>query len=201
MELTQLNREDKKSMDPFDKDKNRRKKNPFDIFNMDDDYIRDLFEDDNLMDDLKRMTEEMMKMFQNAQPGKPFVHGFKINFDQNGKPKIQDFGNKPINSPEGNLKISEEREPLTDIIEGDDDVAVTVEIPGVEKNDIDLNVLQDLLEINVGTPQRKYHKTINLPCDVKPKTTKATYKNGILDIVIKRKEKKKDGEGYRVNIK
>jgi HSP20 family protein len=89
---------------------------------------------------------------------------------------------------------------LTDIIEGDDDVAVTVEIPGVEKNDIDLNITRDILEIKVDTHQRKYHKKLELPCDVIPKTTKATYKNGILDIVIKRKEKKRPGSGYKVNI-
>jgi HSP20 family protein len=52
----------------------------------------------------------------------------------------------------------------------------------------------------VDTPQRKYHKKMEFPCDVIPKTTKATYKNGILDIVIKRKEKKKPGSGYKVNI-
>jgi HSP20 family molecular chaperone IbpA len=41
---------------------------------------------------------------------------------------------------------------------------------------------------------------VDIPCNVKPKTTKATYKNGILDVVVKRKGKKKPGEGYRVNI-
>ena len=36
----------------------------------------------------------------------------------------------------------------------------------------------------------KYHELLNLPCDVKPKTMKATYKNGVLDVVVKRKKKK-----------
>ena len=186
-------------MDPFD-DKNRRKRNPFDDFGIDEDFFKDLFNDDRIMDDIRRMTEEMMRMFTNAKPGKPIVHGYKIHFGPDGKPRIEDFGNRHITSPEGKPLISEEREPLTDIIESDEDVAVTIEIPGVEKDDIDLNVLSDTIEITVDTPQRKYHKTVDLPCDVLPKTTKATYKNGVLDIVIKRKEKKKDGEGYRVNI-
>jgi len=160
-----------------DRDRRRRRRNPFDIFGFDDDFIRDLLDDDRVMDDFRRMAEEMMKMFSGAQPGKPIVHGFKIRFDSDGRPKIEDFGNKHIKSPNGEPLISEEREPLTDIIEGDDDVAVTVEIPGVEKNDVDLNVTGDTLEIKV-----------------------ATYKNGILDIVIKRKEKKKPGSGYKVNI-
>jgi len=190
-------------MDDYDeepRDRRRRRKNPFDMFGFDDDFIRDMLSDERIMDDIKRMTEEMMKMFNNAQPGKSVVHGYKIHVGPDGKPRIEDFGNRPIKSPSGESQISDEREPLTDIIEGDDDVAVTVEMPGVEKNDIDLNVEGDTIDIKVDTPNRKYHKTLNLPCDVLPKTTKATYKNGILDIVIKRKEKKKPGTGYKVNI-
>ena len=190
-------------MDPFDEEDNnkrRRRRNPFDMFGFDEDFIRDLLSDESVMDDIKRMTEEMMKMFSNAQPGKPYVHGFKINIGPDGKPHIEDFGNKQMKSPDGGSVISEEREPLTDIIEGDEDVAVTVEIPGVERKDIDLNVTGDTLEIKVDAQNRKYQKTVELPCDVRPKTTKATYKNGVLDVVIKRKEKKKPGEGYRVNV-
>jgi len=187
-------------MDDEYRDRRRRRRNPFDIFGFDEDFIRDIFEDERIMDDIRRMTEELMRMFTNAQPGKPIVHGFKIHIGPDGKPRIEDFGNRPIRTPDGEPQISEEREPLTDIIEGDDDVAVTVELPGVEKEDIDLNVTKDTLEIKVDTPRRKYHKIVDLPCDVVPKTTKATYKNGVLDIVIKRKEKKKPGEGYRVNI-
>jgi len=190
-------------MDPFDdneENNRRRRRNPFDNFGFDDDFFKEIFNDDRVMDDIKRMTEEMMKMFSNAQPGKPFVHGFKVQLGPDGKPRIQDFGNKSIKSPNGQPTVSDEREPLTDIIEGDNDVAVTVEMPGVEKNDIDLNVTNDTLQIKVNTPQRKYHKNLELPCDVLPKTTKATYKNGILDVVIKRKNKKKPGDSYKVNI-
>jgi HSP20 family protein len=174
-------------MDEFDenRDRMRRRRNPFDIFGFDEDFINDLFNDERIMEDMRRMTEDMMKMFSNAQPGKP---------------KIEDFGNKRTQTPTGDQIISDEREPLTDIIEGDDDVAITVEIPGVEKEDIKLNVTPDNLEIRVDTEKRKYHKILDLPCDVKPKTTKATYKNGILDIVLKRREKKKQGESYHVNI-
>ena len=190
-------------MDPFDEEdrnRRRRRRDPFDMFGFDDDFIKDLFNDEHLMEDIKRMTEEMMRAFSSARPDRPIVHGFKIQFGPDGKPRIEDFGNKSIKSPDGESIVSEEREPLTDIIEGDNDVAVTVEIPGVEKNDIDMYVTGDSLEIKVDAPQRKYHKRLDLPCDVIPKTTKATYKNGVLDITIKRKEKKKPGEGYHVNI-
>jgi HSP20 family protein len=188
-------------MDPFEKDHNRRKKNPFDDFGIDEDFFKELFGNDKIRDDIQKMTEEMMKMFSNAESGKPFVRGFNVQFGPDGKPRIEDFGNRSIKSPDGEPAISEEREPLTDIIEGDGEVSVTVEIPGVEKEDINLNVTGDALEITVDNPKRKYHKRLDLPCDVKPKTTKATYKNGILDVVITRKDKKRPGEGYRINVK
>jgi len=187
-------------MDPFDKDKRRRKKNPFDNFG-DDDFFKDIFNDDRIMDDIRKMAEEMMKMFSNAQPGKSFVHGYKINFGPDGKPRIEDFGNRPLRTKTGDSVISEERKPLTDIIEGENDVAITVEIPGVEKNDIDLKVKEGSLQIKVDAPNRKYHKVVDLPCNVKPESTKATYKNGILDVVLEKKEKSKSNSGYKVNIR
>ena len=187
-------------MDPFENDKNRRKrKNPFDFIDEDEfekifDEVQKMFESTNF----KEMIEEMFR--GGFTPNKKFVHGFSLNIGPDGKPKIQEFGNRPHKTPTGHPTISEEREPLTDIIEGDNDVAVTVEMPGVEKSDIDLNVTKDAIDISVDTTKRKYHKKLDLPCDVLPKTTKATYKNGILDVVIKRKEKKKPGTGYKVNI-
>jgi HSP20 family protein len=196
-------------MDPFDDENHEKKKNPRDPFRGDEDIFRDIFNDDKIrdifnnnkiMDDIKKMTEEMMKMFTNAQPGKPIVHGYKIEFGPDGKPQIEDFGNRSVRSPEGVPTISDEIEPLTDIIEGENDVAITVEIPGVEKEDINLIATEDSLEIKVDSPKRKYHKRIDLPCNVKTKSTKATYKNGILDIVLDKKDKRKDHGGYKVSI-
>jgi len=196
-------------MDPFDDENHEKKKNPNDPFRGDDDIfrdifndnrIRDIFNDDKVMDDIKKMAEEMMKMFTNVQPGKPIVHGYKIEFGPDGKPQIEDFGNRSVRSPEGVPTISDEIEPLTDIIEGENDVAITVEIPGVEREDINLVATEDTLDIKVDSPKRKYHKRIDLPCNVKTKSTKATYKNGILDIVLDKKEKKKDQGGFKVSI-
>ena len=93
-----------------------------------------------------------------------------------------------------------DRELLTDLIECDDSVSVTIELPGVEKNDIELRATPDSLTIKVDTPNRKYNKEFSLPCEVKPDKIKATYKNGILDITIKRK-KSKEKKGKRIDIK
>ncbi|HDO19558.1 MAG TPA: Hsp20/alpha crystallin family protein [Thermoplasmatales archaeon] len=184
-------------MNSFRRD--RRKRNPFRPFGIDDDFFERFF-DERLMEDIEKMAEELFRMLSNAQPGKPIVRGFKLTIGPDGRPKLEEFGHRAIETPDGEAVVSEEREPLTDIIEGDEEVAITVELPGVEKEDIDLEVTEDTLEIKVNNSNRKYHKLIDLPCKVKPKTTKATYKNGVLDIVIKRKEKKREGEAYHVSI-
>ena len=186
-------------MDPFDEDKNRRRKNPFDFIGDDEferifDEMQKMFENINLKD----LMDDMLR--NGIEPNKRFIRGFSVNIGPDGKPKIQEFGNRPIRSPKGTSTISDEREPLTDIIEGDSDIAITIEIPGVEKDNIDLNVTEETLEIKVDAPERKYHKVVNLPNKVKTKSTKATYKNGILDIVLDKKDKEKGGSGYKVSI-
>jgi HSP20 family protein len=182
-------------MYPFDNDRNKRNKDPFDFFGFDDDF-------DRIFRNMERMWESAFKdlNFDEIEPGKSFVHGFNIRIGPDGKPKIEEFGNRPKKIDEGKTIVPEEREPLTDIIEGDDDISITVEIPGVNKEEIDLNINDLSLEINVNSPNRKYHKSIDLPCSVIPKKSKATYKNGILDINIKRKDKKKDNKGYHVSV-
>jgi HSP20 family protein len=184
-------------MDPFDK--NKKRKNPFDF--IDDDEFERIFDDVQKMfesNNFRKLFEDMMR--EGFDPNKSFVRGLSFRVGPDGKPRIQEFGNRPTKTAKGNAIISEEREPLTDIIEGEDDVAITIEIPGVEKEDIDLNVKEYELEINVDTPHHKYHKKLDLPCKVKPKSTKATYKNGIIDIVLEKKDKKKNGTGHKVSI-
>ncbi|MEM0493342.1 MAG: archaeal heat shock protein Hsp20 [Candidatus Thermoplasmatota archaeon] len=183
-------------MDFFNDDnyeeRRRRRKKPFDFFDIDDDidYI------------FKEMETIFNRLFKNLdynwiKPGTSFIHGYQIHIGPDGKPHITEFGNKTLKKSDGENILSDEREPLTEVIEGDEEVTVTIELPGVNKEDIDLRVTNRSLEIKVDTNQRKYHKKLDFNCDIIPNTTKATYKNGILDVTVKRKEK---SEGHRVTI-
>ncbi len=176
-------------------DERKKRRSPFDLFDSDEEFKR-------MFQEMERMMQRAFQNFpfDNMQPGKSFVHGFNIHIGPNGKPRIREFGNRSLKSSDGKREISEQREPLTDIIEGKDDVAVTIEIPGVEKQDINLTTNEDTLEVEVDSFERKYHRVIDLPCDVQPPTTKATYKNGVLDVVIKRKKKKSSDDGFHVTI-
>jgi HSP20 family protein len=181
----------------MDEDRERRRRRlPFDLF--DDEEFERIFEEVQRMfgsTSFRSLIEDLLR----EGSDKRFIRGFSINIGPDGKPKIQEFGTCSKKLPTGESVISEEREPLTDIIEGDEEVAITLEIPGVEKEDIDVVVKENTVEIKVEGPL-KYHKVVDLPCEVKPTSTKATYKNGILDIVLEKKEKEKEREGFRVNI-
>lgn len=144
----------------------------------------------------RRMEKTLEEMMRNREfvSEKPFVYGFTMRTGTNGKPQIREFGNT---TPQQVDQKIPEREPLTDIIEKEDSIAVTLEIPGVEKDDIDLSVAEDYLTINVDAMNRKYFKELPLPSKIVPNDVKATYKNGVLDIVMSKGKGKK---GKKVNI-
>jgi HSP20 family protein len=97
--------------------------------------------------------------------------------------------------------ITEEsiREPLVDVIESDDKISVTAEVPGVKKEDIDLEIVdKNKLIIRVDNPDRKYYKEVELPAEVDEKSAKATYQNGVLDIELKKLKPKKKGKKIQI---
>lgn len=163
---------------------------------------------DEIFEEMERRMEENMRGFgdmdwEKMEPSKnSFVQGFSVRIGPDGKPVVSTFGNRPVvEEKKGKKVISEEREPLVDVIEGKDTITVIAEVPGVSKDDIKLTEKEDRLEISVDTPSRKYHKVIRLPCDVRPMSTKASYKNGVLEVVLERMEKKRDeGSGKRIKI-
>jgi HSP20 family protein len=129
----------------------------------------------------------------------PFVYGYSMKIGPDGKPEVQEFGNvKPsLRGP----KVKEEREPLVDVIQTDGEVHVVAELPGVEKEDIQLHATDDELTICVDAPQRKYYKEIALPAKVRVNEAKSVYKNGVLEVTLPKitDEKKPKGEPLSID--
>lgn len=150
--------------------------------------------------------QDAMRAAERTKPGEPFVYGFKLRVGSDGKPQFESFGNtQVVQSGEGTGEPTVQvgsREPLTDVVEGEGEIAVTIELPGVEKEDISLHVAEDRVTIRAGEGpegRTRYAKEIRLPGKVVPKTAEATYKNGILDITIQRASP--GSSGTRVPIK
>ncbi len=134
----------------------------------------------------------------------PFVYGYSMRVGPDGKPQITEFGNiKPELGPRGGrprLDVKGEREPLVDVTTSNGEVKVIAELPGVEKTDIKLNVTEDTLTISVENPNRKYFKEVDLPVKVDPLKAKSSYKNGILEVSLPKRERgESKGESVRVD--
>jgi HSP20 family protein len=173
-------------------------------------------------EDLDRMMEEMEKILENefktftakiprdyvkerklpdgstVREWGPFVYGYSVKIGPDGKPRIREFGNvKPsLTGP----KVKEEREPLVDIVETDGEIHVVAELPGVDKEEIQLHGTEDSLTISVDNPQRKYFKEVRLPAKVKVKEARTAYKNGVLEVTFPKADSEKKPKGEPINI-
>ncbi|HZB74206.1 MAG TPA: archaeal heat shock protein Hsp20 [Nitrososphaeraceae archaeon] len=131
----------------------------------------------------------------------PIVYGYSVKIGQDGKPIVRKFGNVD-SSPGflgGGLTVKEQREPLLDIITGSEDITIVAELPGVNKEDLQLKADNKSLTLESVAGERQYQKKIDLPDEIEPNTSKSTYKNRILEVSFKRKSKNEDN-GVTISI-
>jgi HSP20 family protein len=181
-----------------------------------DDVFRGLEEmqremDKELEDMKKNLPKDLVREYQTPEGGKvqevgPLVYGYSMTIGPDGKPKVREFGN--VKRPAGfgfgfgssKPKIVGEIEPLIDVATTDKEVKVIVEIPGVAKDKIKIDVYDSTVEVKSEDPQRKYHKIIDLPLDANIETAKSKYINGILEITFdKKKETKPKGKQIKID--
>jgi len=170
---------------------------------------------DRMFREMEKMMEEEFKNFTEKVPkdyvkerklpdGRtvkemgPFVYGYSMKIGPDGKPEIRQFGNikKSLKGPQ----VKNEREPLVDLVETNDEVRVVAELPGVEKTDIKLHGTEDSLTVSVNTTQTKYYKEVTLPTKVKVKEAKSFYKNGVLEVVFPKAEASTTPKGEPIDI-
>jgi len=108
------------------------------------------------------------------------------------------------------------RYPLSDLKETDKELIASIEIPGVDKKEIQLQITENNLEVKVEKraetkiekkgylkAERSYkgfYRSIFLPSRVIPEQTKASYKDGVLEVVMPKAEKKKIEKTRRIEV-
>jgi HSP20 family protein len=112
------------------------------------------------------------------------VYGFKISTMGGGKPIIETFGN--VKDTAGGPVVEEVREPIVDVFDEKDQILVIVELPGVTREKIKVDINGDILNLSTSDKERRYAKEILLPHKVNADTVKTSYKNGILKITLEK---------------
>ncbi|WP_406657870.1 archaeal heat shock protein Hsp20 [Methanolobus sp. ZRKC2] len=155
----------------------------------------DKFPDDEDFKDIEDIIEHMMEKFGldlDDISKQPFVYGFSVSKRPGEEPEIRKFGDTPdyeddMFSGRQQVRI-EQRNPLIDIFEIEGQVHVVAELPGIDKDDIEVNATESSMELKASNDELDYFEDIDLPVTVDPDTAQASYRNGVLEIVLEIKD-------------
>ena len=83
--------------------------------------------------------------------------------------------------------------------ERDNDIVFTIDMPGVEKKDIDINVEEHSITVKAEKEgERKYNYSRKFKPIVDIDSAKATFKNGVLDITLTKAEEIPKGKSVKI---
>lgn len=77
-------------------------------------------------------------------------------------------------------------EPLIDVLEEKNEIIIVAEFAGFKRESLKIHVKNQQLTLSAEALDRKYHKSLNLPKRVIPSNVRTTYKNGVLEIRLKK---------------
>lgn len=153
--------------------------------------------DESFFEEFRRMKNEMDQLFNYGMAS--------------GHPPLLEESKK-TSSKDPSLY----RRPLTDIMETESAFIASIELPGVNKEDIELTVTERVIEVKVDKREerkiedkekgifkhslvnRQFYRSFPLPKPVVPEKAKAELRNGILRVEVP-KTKKTSGS-HRVTI-
>ncbi len=159
--------------------------------------LRDVLDElEHYFDGFEKEIQDAVKnnIFGGDQSSWPFVAGFSFNMGPEGKPSVQVFGNNPIRADGFRSPINEQV-----VDEKNGLLRVLLEMPGVEKKDINVEATEESAVVTAENEDRKYRAELSFKAPVRPESGKAEYKNGMLEISFSLKDKANKGF-KRVNV-
>lgn len=142
-----------------------------------------------MWDEFQRLQEQMDKVFSDTGDYYPFEEKSLLP-----SPNKKD------------LQVSRYRQPLTDIFETNKDVIARLEIPGIKKEDIKIDIKDNSLKVKVERKEEKedkkegmyrmerrysgFYRCFSLPENIDSNNADASYKDGVLEIKIPKTEVK-----------
>lgn len=100
----------------------------------------------------------------------------------------------------GRMAPFEGRMPKVDVVERDDEVVVRAEVPGVQKDDLDVSVTDNTVTIKGSTRKEEkeeegdyyrceisrgsFSRTVTLPADVNGDKAAAQFQDGVLELTL-----------------
>jgi len=123
--------------------------------------------------------------------------------------RVQDKMNQVIEdfmaeSPAAPGAFRDVMKPLADVKETDEEVVVTMDLPGMDKGDVEITVTENALEVRAERKTEKeekeeefyrkertfarFERSLKLPAEVKAEDAKASLKDGVLEVHLPKVE-------------
>jgi HSP20 family molecular chaperone IbpA len=90
--------------------------------------------------------------------------------------------------PSSSYAKKQDLKPLIDIFQDNNNITIVAEIAGFNKETFKINVKDQKITLSAKSKERRYYKSLNLPKVVIPDETHTKYKNGVLEIKLKKAE-------------
>lgn len=153
------------------------------------------------------MLKEKEKETREVTPWRPFSELTRM--EREAERLFGDFFRKPLwglTWPERFREVGF-REPVIEIYEEKDDVIIKAEVPGMKKEDLDINISGTLLTIKGEKKQEEevkkkgyyysersygsFLRTIDLPKEVQTDKARASFKDGVLELRLPKTDEAK----------
>ncbi|MGC9514538.1 Hsp20/alpha crystallin family protein [Methanocrinis sp.] len=151
-------------------------------------------------DDFKRLQRRMNRLMEDigiSEPESRYMPEIR---------RVQDKMNQLIEDfmAESPARFSDVMKPLADVKETDEEVVVTMDLPGMDKADVEISVTEDTLEVKAERKAEKeekeeefykkersfarFERSLTLPAEVKAEEAKASLKDGVLEVHLPKVE-------------
>jgi HSP20 family protein len=150
----------------------------------------------NLLEKLNQVAEqggEVVRTFEIERGNAPSrdkplkgVVGFSIRTMGEGDEsvKVEPFGNIRHNEATGESVVDEVREPLVDVFDEDQRLLIVAEMPGVEPNDVRVDLEEGTLTLSAERGELRFRKTLAVPPGLPRDKLTLAVKNGIVQIEV-----------------
>jgi HSP20 family protein len=143
-------------------------------------------DDDDIFAEFGRMFEDIRQRMDlmRSQTGLtpesvPLSYSYRVVIGPNGERGVTERYDDQMDDGKSQ---DADHEPLVDVREREDGVTVIVQLPGVSKEEIEIEVVDKALIIKADHASRRFEHEVALPCPVKPSIAGSEYHNGVLEI-------------------
>ena len=125
-------------------------------------------------EEFDRLFERILHGYGPSRAGAPTCYGCEVVVGPDCVPHMRQFGNMPSAGRHLQIDaINDEKNGLLKLV---------AEVPGVEKDDIEVTVQDDAVHIRASRGDAKYEGSVPLRTAVDRDSVKAAYRNGILEV-------------------